>query len=321
LEGERKAGPEGESSLSRIVRDRTNLGFLVSRVLAEWPEHEAFLTRSLKAHDDASLAIVEGAAGRVVRLMGDDAERFCEHYRWLCDLVNEETARFLRAGAYRCKTFAEAEANVYSNEPFMEKYMDGLLLSAPLWFNHARTYVAFTQSFLPALVPGADLLEIGPGHGLLLAQAASDPGIASVSAWDVSAESLRQTARALERLGVSRKANLKQRDLLAAPLEETFDAIVISEVLEHLEAPRNALESLVRHLRANGRIFINVPVNSPAPDHIYLLRTPEEATELVESAGLRVLHRAFEPMSGYSLARARARGATITCLFVAERAP
>jgi SAM-dependent methyltransferase len=235
-------------------------------------------------------------------------------------MVNEETIRFLRAGEYRCKTFAEAEANVYSNKPFMEKYMDGLLVSQPLWFNHARTYFAFKHSFLPSLVPDADYLEIGPGHGLLLAQAASDPAIASVSAWDVSAESLRQTARALTRLGINREAHLEQRDVLAAPPGETFDAIVISEVLEHLEEPRRALEALVRHLREGGRIFINVPVNSPAPDHIYLLRTPDEAVELVESAGLRIKEQAFEPMSGYSLERAKTRGATITCLFVAERA-
>ena len=40
----------------------------------------------------------------------------------------------------------------------------------------------------------------------------------------------------------------------------------------------------------DGRIFINVPLNSPSPDHIYLLSTPEEARALVENAGFAVEH-------------------------------
>src|SRR3712207_7808068 len=51
---------------------------------------------------------------------------------------------------------------------------------------------------------------------------------------------------------------------------------VISEVLEHLEQPGQALAFLRDCMTADGRIFINVPLNSPSPDHIYLLSSPED---------------------------------------------
>ncbi len=307
-----------DPAIARTVRDHRNLGIIVSAVLGQWPEHGTFLRRSLRAHDEESLATVEEAAAHVVRLMGDEISTFCENYRWVCGLVNEEVPRFLRTGEYRCKTFAEAEEEVYSNQPYMEKYMNGLLVSQPLWYNHARAFFAFKRRFLSTLPPNADYLEIGPGHGLFLAQAAADPAIATVSAWDISVESLRLTAQALSRLGVTRAVDLKQRDVLASQPDEAFHGIVISEVLEHLEEPVRALRSLHRHLRDDGRIFINVPINSPAPDHIFALRTPEEAAELVRSAGLRIVDQSTEPMSGYTLARAMALQATVTCLFVAE---
>ncbi len=307
-------------TVSQLVRDRPHLASLAASVLDYWPEHESFLARSLDAHDDASLATVEEAAAQVIRLIGDDLPACVEHYKWLCEVFNEEALHFLRTGGYRCKTFAEAEATVYANADFMKKYMDGLLVSQPLWYNHARAFVAFRRRFLPTLIPNAEYLEIGPGHGLFLAQAAAEPGIASVTAWDVSAESLRQTAQALSRLGVARAVSLAQRDVMAGAGGETFDAIVISEVLEHLEEPHRALRALAGGLRAGGRIFVNVPINSPAPDHIFLLRSIDEAAGLVRSAGLTILDSAAEPMSGYSLAKAVSVGATITCLFVAERA-
>jgi len=309
-----------DASLGRITGAYPALGALVRDVLDRWPAHEPYLRRSLGAHDDDVLAVVDGAAAQVARLIGDQTDTFCEHYRWMCDVFNKETLHFLRTGAYRCKTFAEANAQVYSNAPFMEKYMNGLLVSQALWSNHARAVYGYTRRFMPTLRPGADYLEVGPGHGLFLARAADDANVASVTAWDVSPESLRQTAEALARLGVTREIALVQRDVTSAGGDERFDAIVISEVLEHLEEPRPALTALARHLRPDGRIFVNVPINSPAPDHIYLLRTPDEAAALVGSAGLRIVDRSAEPMSGYTLDEAMAARGTVSCLFVAEPA-
>lgn len=309
----------GDPVIDRIVRTYASLGPLVAAVLARWPAHEPYLRRSLGAHDPEALLVLDSASAQVMRLIGDEIETFCDHYQWMCDVFNKETLHFVRTGEYRCKTFAEANERVYSNKEFMEKYMNGLLVSQALWFNHARSLLGYTRRFMPSLARGADYLEIGPGHGLFLAQAANDPKIKSVTAWDVSAESLRQTGEALLRLGVTRPVELLERDVTAETGTGEFDAIVISEVLEHLEKPLAALTAVARHLRADGLMFINVPINSPAPDHIYLLRTPEEAAALVRSAGLEIIEESAEPMSGYTIADAMALKGTVTCLFMVKR--
>ena len=41
-------------------------------------------------------------------------------------------------------------------------------------------------------------------------------------------------------------------------------------------------------MKPNGKVFVNVPLNSPSPDHIYLLTSPEQAVELAENAGFKV---------------------------------
>ncbi len=64
-----------------------------------------------------------------------------------------------------------------------------------------------------------------------------------------------------------------------------FDRIVISKVLDHLENPKNALERLRSVISPKGRLFVKMPVNSPASDHIFLLTHPHEVIDLVTAAG------------------------------------
>jgi 2-polyprenyl-3-methyl-5-hydroxy-6-metoxy-1,4-benzoquinol methylase len=90
-------------------------------------------------------------------------------------------------------------------------------------------------------------------------------------------------------MGATKPVALTEVDILKAEAsDKRYDLIVISEVLEHLERPDVALKFLRTALNDDGRIFINVPINSPSPDHIYLLSSDEEVRALVEGAGLKV---------------------------------
>ncbi len=111
----------------------------------------------------------------------------------------------------------------------------------------------------------------------------------SLEAWDISSVSLDETSSALERLGISKPVALVETDIMRAqPSPKQFDLVVISEVLEHLERPDVALRGLRARIAEGGRIFINVPINSPSPDHLYLFSSPDDVTALVEGAELRV---------------------------------
>jgi SAM-dependent methyltransferase len=246
---------------------------------------------------------------------------FCEDYRFLCEeLVLPEEVNFRRYGRYRLASFADAYREVYSNDEIMRRYMAGLLVSNVLWDPHARAIESYVNRYLPSLGAGSDHLEIGPGHGLLLYFAASQSTLGSATGWDISPTSIAQTEDALSIMEVRRPVELKVQNLFHRDPREgrTFDSIVMSELIEHLEDPPGALRSVRELLRPDGRLWINVPVNSPAPDHIYLLPTPEEACQLFETAGFEVIDREFFPVSGSTLERARRHQLSITCVITAK---
>ena len=212
----------------------------------------------------------------------------CADYHFLCDRFLEEELYFRRNGSYRLSRFEDALAEVYANSAghgalheLRAAHPRHVGQSCPGALSH------FESVYLPSLPPNARHLEIGPGHGLLLHLASQAPAVASATGWDVSETSIDHARRCLAAMGGSRPVDLVRQDLLdARPGGQRFDSIVLSEVLEHLEDPRGALQAVAEHHASPGaRLWVNVPVNSPAPDHIYLLRTPEAAVELVRSAG------------------------------------
>jgi ubiquinone/menaquinone biosynthesis C-methylase UbiE len=315
--------PASVSSATDVVSlEFPELHRLVGAVLEAWPQHVAFLRGSFAGYSAEDLGRLDDLARRVLRLAGSDLPEFVASYRWMCAELTKEALYFKKHHRYRLATFEEAYTEVYSNAPFMRRYIQGILLSQVFWRNHSAASLYFQTQFLPSLPSGYRYLEIGPGHGLFLSVAAEQEACGHAEAWDVSDESLRQTAAALKSFGVQQPVQLVRNDVLAPRLETAgggFDGIAISEVLEHLERPVDALAGLGRHLAPGGRIFINVPINSPAPDHIYLLRDVAEARALVESAGLRVASLEAVPMTGYSLEAAEREKATISCLIVAQQ--
>jgi 2-polyprenyl-3-methyl-5-hydroxy-6-metoxy-1,4-benzoquinol methylase len=298
-----------------VPSSHPSLERLMLTLLEVWPEHEKFLRKRFVS---VELAWPERVAALVLRLAGADLPRVAADYRWMCDRVMEEELHFRRTGNYRLQTFAEARREVYDDDAYMARFMNGLLLSQVLWSNHTAVMETYVDHFLAAAPPRYRHLEVGPGHGLLLSFAAKDPRASRVTAWDLSAASLDATRHALAALEAPR-AELVARDLFGEPVDgDVFDTIVISEVCEHLEDPERALTGLRRVLSPEGRIFVNVPVNSPAPDHIYLLRTPEEAVDLVARSGFEPTETRFFPATGYTLEQARKKDLTISCVVVAR---
>ncbi len=297
------------SALEKILTAQLNL----------WPEHGTFLETSFRDRSEAEMEESHHLAELLLKIVGSDLPKFCEHYRWTCDKIYEEELNFRRSGAYRFSNFQEVEAFCYSQPDFMGKYVDGLLFSQVLWRNHLQCFSFFRKSFLGGNESPFRNLELGPGHGLFTYFAAADEKCGSCSAWDVSPTALESSRIYLKKLNASREVNFELRDIATdCATPERFNSVILSEVLEHIENPKKLLESLHPILAPKARIFVNVPINSPAPDHIYLLKTPEEALSLVESAGYTILDSAFIPMTGYGLERARKLKATISCVIIAS---
>ena len=305
-----------------------NLANLVTEVLKVWPEHEQYLDNSIGGRDERLLSFSEKLAEMIVRLavtVDGGISALGNDYRFLCEEISlPEEFHFRRDGAYRLDSFEEAKRTIYDNAPFMTRYMNGLLVSDVLWINHSRGLQHFADVYLNSLRADAQLLEIGPGHGLLLYLAMQNPKIGSVAAWDISQSSVDMSKRALKELGGAKSVRFELKDILNDSIMEAhnggqFDAIVFSEVLEHLERPEQALRSLLHLCKPGGRVWINVPANSPMPDHLYLVREPKQAEDLVRSSGFEVIDTAQFPMKDITIELALKQKFTISCIIVARR--
>lgn len=287
-------------------------------LLAQDPAQEKYLTRRFRALTAPEAAHLETFAGLVTALCTEGLEAHVRDYLFLCDMQMQEEIHFRRTGRYRLSSFAEANAAVYQNRELMTKYMNGLLLTQLWWSNHTRMLAFYCDRFLAQNPAGYSHLEIGPGHGLLLFLACNDPNLAAAEAWDISEASVALTKHGLDRLAPRAQPALSLVDMFAAP-DKRFDSIVFSEVLEHMEKPAEALAALHRCLSDDGRLFIHVPINSPALDHLFNTDTPDEMRAFVEACGFEIEEAFYAPMTNYALEKAVRNRLTVSCGFIARR--
>jgi 2-polyprenyl-3-methyl-5-hydroxy-6-metoxy-1,4-benzoquinol methylase len=293
---------------------------LVQHQILAFPEHENFLRDRFSSVSETGWLFIEEIASTVMQIAGDRLDSMCEDYRWLSGIVLDEELHFRRTGRYRLSSFEQAEREVYSSPELMSRYMNGLLASQLWWRNHTEMLNYFRDHFIEQNPVGFTHLEIGPGHGLFLYLAAVSQRCGCAEAWDISDASISNTRQALNSLHLSRQVLISKVDLFDAP-DRQFSSIAFSEVLEHLERPRDALAVLHRLLSDDGRLFLNAPVNSPAPDHIYLFETPEELLETITDAGFSIESSRFSPCTGATLERARKLKLTISVGVIARKSP
>lgn len=300
---------------------------LVAYQIASWPEHERFLEKSFKGRTAAVMATSELVAGQVLKLAATTAgglKKICDDYRFTCtQILLPEEEYFRRNNTYRLSRFEDALRKVYQNDAIMGPYVNGLLLSQIFWSNHASSFDSFLSSFLPRLPKGGRYLEIGPGHGVFLYLAATArPDLSEMAAWDISPTSIAKTKACLQAMELKRPVDLKLQDVfdIDPAIGQHFDGVVISEVLEHLEQPTEALKGLMRIMKPGGVIWVNVPINCPAPDHLYLMRSLQDAVDMVEASGLKVIDSQPYPMTGMTLERCAKLQLTVTCVITGQKA-
>ena len=64
--------------------------------------------------------------------------------------------------------------------------------------------------------------------------------------------------------------------------------IVLGEVIEHLDDPKQILIKLSKLLNKNGVLWVTTPTNAPALDHVYLFKTKEEVFNLIKDSNLKI---------------------------------
>jgi 2-polyprenyl-3-methyl-5-hydroxy-6-metoxy-1,4-benzoquinol methylase len=217
-------------------------------------------------------------------------ERIVSDYLSMIKDMRMEGLYFNKHGKYRCENQAIANQYVYSKPEVMVYYMNALLVSQIMWKHHFNIFMFFQQK-LKELFKGKEelsILDIGPGHGFfsfLVKKEFQD--YKKIDIIDISDTSLDMTKRIIGYDG--EKVKYFKQDVFDYDDNNKYDFIVLGEVIEHLDKPKDILIKLSKLLNPGGLLWVTTPTNSPALDHVYLFKSREEVFELIEDSGLMIV--------------------------------
>jgi 2-polyprenyl-3-methyl-5-hydroxy-6-metoxy-1,4-benzoquinol methylase len=217
--------------------------------------------------------------------IGKTRQHAVDSYLRMIDDFTTESVEFEKTGKYSSSSFAEVNERVYANPEVMEYYMHGLLLTQFIWAHHYELLNYYSAKLKEITAGNKTYLEIGGGHGLYLNIAKQLlRGEWNFSVVDISATSLEIARNFVEGEGVK----FIHADVNKLDTEVQADLLVMGEVLEHLENPKELLVKLQSRLKNDGTLFITTPTNAPAIDHIYLFRNRTEIRVLIDEAGYNI---------------------------------
>ena len=148
-----------------------------------------------------------------------------------------------------------------------------------------------------ALLSDKEILDFGGGTGLLalpLAQQAK-----SVTLVDISERMLEQARLKADQQEIKNIQFLEQ-NLLANPLEQQFDLIVVSRVLHHMPDLDATLAMFYHHLRENGQVLIADFVKTDTNHHGFDLAELENKLiqQVFSSVHSQILYSAEDLFQG-----------------------
>ena len=164
------------------------------------------------------------------------------------------------------------------------------------FYNRGASITELLRSRVPATTSGLRILDVGAGYGHILHML----GLAFPGTHRLAIELSEPCVAHMRQIGVEVMEGTLESELPS--LNEPFDIIVLSHVLEHLLNPVTILGQLRTHLRPGGLLYVEVPHVSPDalgryPDSPWAPRHDEphltffgagELTRVLERAGLRV---------------------------------
>ncbi len=164
--------------------------------------------------------------------------------------------KYQKCGAYHWQQLDCAWSNRQFNSPLAARYSSIIKL-------------------LPKSVE--KLLDVGCGDGYLLYQVNRGHPDAILYGVDTEIDAIHLAEEQLKKKSI--KASLAQLSSEQLPFaSDLFDAVVMTDVIEHLEAPQNTLTEIFRVLKKQGLLLLSTP--NKQPDMIWDKHHVQEFTAL-----------------------------------------
>jgi len=278
-----------------------NIDYLTTGIIKHLPHHHKFLEASLLQLPEEEIRELEDYIDFCLT-QEVSIDFLIDSYITIVNDTFSEQLYFMKEKHYRYNSFSEVADKVYFNKEYMQKYMFGLAVTAFLWPNHAEIHRFFLKT-LP-LNKNGKYLEIGPGHGYYFMKAMKLSSYENFTGIDISQTSIDMTKSITEYFfqNVKEKTSFIVKDFLEnKQTENIFDAIVMGEVLEHVENPLDFLNKIVSMSNSETHIYLTTCVNAPAIDHIYLYRTTEEVENMINASGMIIKDKHYAPYAGKTI--------------------
>jgi hypothetical protein len=180
-------------------------------------------------------------------------------------------------------------------------YNLSLLLSI-VFTNHRFEIMQHLKEFLAGCSEDSGrIASIGTGTGYELERMVSLlPSAWEIESYDID-ESVQAEARAfLHFFGVHRPIRWGREFPLKDPPAEfggRYQAIVMCELLEHLQDPAAALAAVRDCLHPDGRVFATMAINIAQEDHVYLYPGIDSCRTQIQNAGLQTVSEWITPQT------------------------
>jgi SAM-dependent methyltransferase len=247
---------------------------------------------TFEANEELSSWLLNPLAQWADAAYGDRAfQDAAKGYAKYCMGVWKSQQLYEKTGRYTPETMPELISEVYEDEGYMVPYMWAAILIYPFWQSMISHIALYRDEFLKSLPPGAKVLELASGHGVMGLLAAESRADIQVKGFDISPPATAVANRLLAVSGHGGRVTFEVKDALKLNLAEsgrTYQGIIAAMLAEHLEDPRPLFDVLGHHLADDGLVFFSTALESAQRDHTYEFHHESELVKMAENVGLRV---------------------------------
>jgi len=140
------------------------------------------------------------------------------------------------------------------------------------------------------------ILDVGIGPGVIFEGLIKAFPNAKVSGIDISSNCINYVLRILNFVDAEEYLVFKEDIRDPSRIENDYDLIISSEIIEHVEEPDKVIKTIYQSLKRGGRLVAGVPTNLPMSMHLYNFLDFDHTVSKFQDAGFRLLEAKVYPL-------------------------